>query len=100
MKRLALALVLLLAACSEKKPEGWLGYGEGDNAMISAPQAGWVTGLMAERGKTVKRGDLLFVLDNVQQQASQEQSQATLEQMRAARAVFEKLLEAAPDTGT
>jgi HlyD family secretion protein len=87
MKRLApilpYVLALLLAACSEKKPEGWLGYGEGDSAMISAPQAGWVTALTVERGKNVKRGDLLFVLDNVQQEATREQAQATLEQMRA-----------------
>lgn len=83
MKKLALVLVLLLAGCDEKKDEGWLGYGEGDSAMISAPQAGWVTALTVERGKEVKRGDLLFVLDNVQQEASQEQAVATLEQMRA-----------------
>lgn len=83
MKKLILVLALLLAACSEKKDEGWLGYGEGDSAMIAAPQAGWVTALSVERGKEVKRGDLLFVLDNVQQQATREQAQATLEQMRA-----------------
>jgi HlyD family secretion protein len=84
MKRLlALSMVLLLAACEQKQDQGWLGYGEGDSAMIAAPQAGWVTALHVERGRSVKRGDLLFVLDNTQQQAGQEQAQATLEQMRA-----------------
>ena len=84
MKKLALALILplLLAACSEKKDQGWLGYGEGDFAMISAPQAGWVTDLKVERGTQVKRGDLLFVLDSTQQQASTEQAQNALAQAR------------------
>src|SRR3954462_15632336 len=83
MRRIVLVLTILLAACSEQKDEGWLGYGEGDSAMIAAPQAGWVTALNVERGTLVKRGDLLFVLGNTQQQAGQEQAQATLEQMRA-----------------
>lgn len=83
MKRLALALTLVLAACGEKKDEGWLGYGEGDNAMISAPLAGWLTQLKVERGTVVKRGDLLFVLDSVQQEASHQQAQGSLEQAYA-----------------
>ena len=37
----ALLLVLLLAACEEKKDTGWLGYGEGDAAfmleLVAAP---------------------------------------------------------------
>lgn len=84
MKKPALALIvpLLLAACSEKKDQGWLGYGEGDFAMISAPQAGWVTDLKVERGTGVKRGDLLFVLDSTQQQAGTEQAQSALTQAR------------------
>ena len=76
-------MAVALAACSEKKDEGWLGYGEGDFAQIAAPQAGWVTNLKVERGTVVKRGDLLFVLDSTQQQASQDQAQAALEQARA-----------------
>ena len=52
MRRLIFALILpvALAACEEKHDQGWLGYGEGDSAMISAPQAGWVTELKVERG--------------------------------------------------
>ncbi len=87
MKRFILVLTILpaivLAACSEKKDEGWLGYGEGDSAMISAPQPGWVTALNVERGTTVKRGDLLFVLDSTQQEAGTEQAVASLAQARA-----------------
>lgn len=79
----ALVLILLLAACREKPDGSWLGYGEGDHALVSAPQAGWVTGLKVERGQVVRRGDLLFVLDSTQQQASRDQAEATLTQARA-----------------
>jgi HlyD family secretion protein len=85
MKRLALLLMMSLGlgACEEKHDQGWLGYGEGDSAMISAPQAGWVTELKVERGTVVKRGDLLFVLDSTTQQAGQEQANGALDQARA-----------------
>ena len=69
-----------MGACGKPPDEGWLGYGEGDSAMISAPQPGWVTDLKVERGQTVRRGDLLFVLDSTQQQASRDQAQASLAQ--------------------
>jgi HlyD family secretion protein len=69
MKRLALFLLVLLSACSKKPDDAWLGYGEGDNAFISAPQPGWVTEMKVERGTIVHRGDLLFVLDDTHEQA-------------------------------
>lgn len=81
--RFGLCFLLLLGACGEPPDEGWLGYGEGDSAMISAPQPGWVTELKVERGQVVRRGDLLFVLDSTQQLASRDQAQATLAQARA-----------------
>jgi HlyD family secretion protein len=85
MRRLAFALIMSLAlgACEEKHDQGWLGYGEGDSAMISAPQAGWVTALKVERGTVVKRGDLLFILDSTTQEAGREQASGALEQARA-----------------
>lgn len=80
------ASLLMLIGCGQKQEQGWLGYGEGDSAMIAAPQAGWVTDLKVERGQTVRRGDLLFVLDNTSQQASQDQARAALLQARASMA--------------
>jgi HlyD family secretion protein len=80
--RIGLCFLLLLGACGDPPDEGWLGYGEGDSAMISAPQPGWVTELKVERGQVVRPGDLLFVLDSTQQQASRDQAQATLAQAR------------------
>ena len=78
-----LALALLLAGCEEKKDTGWLGYGEGDNAFIAAPQPGWIEKLTVERGQSVKPGDLLFVLDTTAQEASRGQAEATLSQTQA-----------------
>ncbi len=83
MKRLILSLLLFLPACGQKPNDAWLGYGEGDNAFISAPQPGWVTDLKVERGQTVHLGDMLFTLDSTQQLASRDQAQAALVQARA-----------------
>ena len=84
MKKLSLLIALmLLAGCEEKKDQPWLGYGEGDTAYISAPQPGWVTRLKIERGAMVHRGDLLFVLDSVREQAGAQEAVANLAQARA-----------------
>ena len=93
MKRAALACLLLLSGCGPNTPlssffapkhdNAWLGYGEGDYAFIAAPQGGWVTNLLVERGQTVHRGDLLFTLDSTEEQATRDQAEATLAQARA-----------------
>jgi HlyD family secretion protein len=77
------ALALGLTGCAAKTNHGWLGYGEGDYAFVSAPQAGWVTSLAVERGQQVHRGDLLFTLDAPGQQASRDQAQASLAEARS-----------------
>ena len=83
MKRLTLLLLILLSACSKKPDDAWLGYGEGDNAFISAPQPGWVTEMKVERGTVVHRGDFLFVLDNTHEEAARDQAIAALAQAKA-----------------
>ena len=88
MKKLSLLVALmlpgvLLGACEQKKDQPWLGYGEGDTAYISAPQPGWVTAMKVERGTMIHRGDLLFVLDSVREQAGAQQAVASLSEARA-----------------
>jgi HlyD family secretion protein len=83
MKKLLPLLLVVLAACSGKKDDAWLGYGEGDSAFISAPQPGWVTGVKVQRGQMVHRGDLLFLLDDTREQAGRDQALALLAQAKA-----------------
>jgi HlyD family secretion protein len=78
-----LVLPLLLAACGQKEDHGWLGYAEGDNVFISAPQPGWVARMAVERGTQIHKGQVLFTLDDTQQQASRDQAAAVLPQIKA-----------------
>lgn len=77
MKRLALVLALLACACGRSENR-WLGYAEGENALIAAPEAGWVTGVMVARGSTVKLGDVLFTLDDTVQRQARNSAAAQL----------------------
>jgi HlyD family secretion protein len=79
-----LILCVFLTACSNNEPQGWLGYAEGDNTFISAPQPGWVAHLAVERGTEVSRGQLLFTLDDTREQAARDQAAAAIPQMKAA----------------
>lgn len=82
-KVLAMTLLLLLVACGKNENHAWLGYAEGDNALISAPQPGWVSSLHVERGTYVHRGDLLFTLDDTTQKAARDQAEANLATAKA-----------------
>src|SRR3569832_1613586 len=77
------AFALLLVACSREEQHGWLGYAEGDNAFISAPQAGWLAHLNVDRGDTVNLGELLFTLDDTREAAARDQAAAAIPQIRA-----------------
>ena len=93
MKRLSILFLLLLAGCGQSDNGAWLGYGEGDNAYISAPQPGWVSSLHVERGTYVHRGDLLFTLDDTAQIATRDQAIASLETAKASLAQEQANLE-------
>ncbi len=84
MKKLSRTVAAaVLAGCGEKQSDAWLGYGEGDNAFIAAPQPGWVTAMKVQRGQMVHRGDPLFLLDDTREQAGRDQASAALAQARA-----------------
>lgn len=83
MRIIGLGLALGLAACGQDEHKGWLGYVEGDNAFIAAPQAGWVQNMEVHRGDLVKRGDVLFTLDNTNQVAQRDAAAASISQSTA-----------------
>jgi HlyD family secretion protein len=82
MKRQALALCVFLglAGCKERPPDGghWLGYVEGEMALIAAPQPGWITTVNVARGAQVKPGDALFTLDAVREVAARDNANAQI----------------------
>ncbi len=83
MKRLWFLLAIVLSACGRNEQHPWLGYAEGDSALISAPQPGWVARLSVERGDAVRRGQLLFTLDATREAAARDQAAAAIPQIKA-----------------
>ena len=83
MKRFALLFLLLLGGCGKSDDPKWLGYAEGDDVFVSAPQAGWVSHMTVNRGDWVERGRLLFTLDNTHETATRDQAMASIAQAQA-----------------
>jgi HlyD family secretion protein len=69
---------MLLAACEQPANDHWLGYVEGELALIAPPQAGWITSLMVARGAHVKPGDALFTLDATRELAARDNANAQI----------------------
>jgi HlyD family secretion protein len=78
MKRTVLIFCFLLAGCGQKEDDSWLGYAEGENAFIAAPQAGWMARVAVRRGDAVKTGDLLFTLDDTTQASQRDAANAAI----------------------
>jgi len=74
----ALALAAMLASCEDKPNTHWLGYVEGELALIGPPQAGWITSLNVARGAKIKPGDSLFTLDATREIAARDNANAMI----------------------
>lgn len=74
----AVLAALLLSACSAEEEQGWLGYTEGEEAFIAAPQPGWITSVEVERGESVSVGDMLFTLDATRELAARDNARAAI----------------------
>ena len=74
---------LPLLACDDNGARTWQGYGEGEYVRVAPLEGGIVKSVNVERGDKVTKGELLFTLENTQQQAARDQADAKLEQARA-----------------
>lgn len=79
----ALALSLLLPACSSPPQEVLHGYAEGEFVYMASPLPGVVT-LKVAKGDTVKKGDPLFVLESDSERSSRDEAMRRLAQAQAA----------------
>ncbi|MBU6235791.1 MAG: biotin/lipoyl-binding protein [Alphaproteobacteria bacterium] len=97
MKLKPVILLLLIAACAglianislhRKEADYWQGYVE-DETVLAAPQdTGRIVSMAVKKGMRVKKGDLLFAIDDTDAKAAFEQATAQAEQ---AQAVLENL---------
>jgi len=69
---------LCVAGCSAPEDNHWLGYVEGEMALIAPPQPGWLTSINVARGAEVKPGDALFTLDAVREIAARDNANAAI----------------------
>ena len=88
------AIILLaalgLSACG-KEPAGTVtGYTEGEYVYVAAPEGGWVSEVLVQRGTQVNVGDPLFTLDADAQLAQRDQAAAQVAQAEAQLANLEK----------
>jgi HlyD family secretion protein len=68
----------LLSSCDAPKNDYWLGYIEGELALIAPPQPGWITSIEVTRGAKIKLGDALFTLDAVRELAARDNANAAI----------------------
>lgn len=86
----AMGFALILSACGDEPTRTFNGYVEGDYVYVAAPEGGWVTEVLVQRGTEVRVGDPLFALDADAQVAARKQAAAGLEQAQAQLANLQK----------
>jgi HlyD family secretion protein len=82
LRWISLPILLLataaLTACDSQEENVWLGYAEGEEAFIAAPQPGWLTTIDVARGANVSPGDVLFTLDATREIAARDNARAAI----------------------
>jgi len=74
----SLAVFCLLAACGDKKDDGWSGYAEAEYVYVAAPLAGTLSALNVQAGQQVAQGAPLFALESEAEKAAREEASARL----------------------
>ena len=92
MRRLALILVVVLAACENQAGDSLQGYIEGESLLLASPYAGQLERLSVRRGERVEPGQALFALEQAAERAAYREAlerlkgtEARLENLRAGR---------------
>jgi len=80
----------LIAGCDRKADNQVQGYVEGEYIYIASPLAGSLEALNVQRGVQVRAGDLLFALDDTQEEAARNEAESRLGQARASLADLKK----------
>ncbi len=80
MSRLMLILALVLAGCGVRGAKPWQGYAEGRDVFVEAPQAGWIGSIAVRPGEIVKKGAVLFTLDDAGQRALRDEAEVAISQ--------------------
>ena len=83
MRRLALALLLGLAACEPGGDAVYQGYAEGEYLQMAPEASGRLIQLAVARGDRVRAGDLLFQLDAREATIARDQAAADLAEASA-----------------
>ncbi|HVW91960.1 MAG TPA: HlyD family efflux transporter periplasmic adaptor subunit [Devosia sp.] len=78
-----MGVLAFLPGVGHAGPPTWYGYVEDDYAYVSPTSAGAIISIPVAEGQAVHKGDVLFVLDHRQQQASLEAAAAQADAARA-----------------
>jgi len=79
----ALAAAIFSCGCSQKSPNTFQGYIEGEYVYIASPLAGTLTNLPVARGNSVTNGQLLFELERGSETTALDAAKKNLEQAKA-----------------
>lgn len=90
-KAITIALLSCVASCSNRSPDRFQGYVEGEFVYVASPLAGQLEILSVQRGQQVTTGQPLFALDETAEKAAREQIKAALVLSEAELARQEKL---------
>ena len=79
---LALMIGLLLGSCGRGPQQPWFGYAEGKDIFVAPTKPGWLSSVNVHRGDFVKKGQVLFILDDTHLLAARDQTEIALAEAR------------------
>jgi HlyD family secretion protein len=83
IRQSVLAALLLAAACAPADDGTLQGYVEGEFVFVASPHAGELQQLVVQRGAQVKKGDVLFALEDTTERESLARQQQIVDSLKA-----------------